>query len=321
MRCPESQSALVTIPEFLLVVERYSSIDRVIRVTAWVFRYVHNSKRVTAHRSGTLVAEELMEAEKYWFRVTQARFLPAESPHLKTFRHFKDSGGILRLQGRLQCSEQSPSSKHPILLPPPSQAWFTRLILLRERLRMSHAGVQETLHQLREDYWIIKGRQSVKSVLHHCLFCRRLKTRPCVEQEAPLPNDRVTQQLPFEVVGVDFAGPLYYSATEGHLKSYVALFTCAVTRAVHLELVTGQSHATFLMAFKRFASRRGLPTNVYSDNFLTFKKATKEYPAMMSSQFQDVQEYVAQRRISWEFIVEHAACPGKNLDWFQNGSI
>ncbi|XP_064470382.1 uncharacterized protein LOC135385136 [Ornithodoros turicata] len=305
--CLDAQVALVSCTTHLLSPERFSSANRLLRVTAWILRYVHNSKRSNVKKTGPLSTEEMASSELYWIKATQTKLLTERSSHLENFRHYQDNDGLLRLEGRLQCSQQSQAAKHPILLPPASEAWFTLLIILREHLRMSHAGIQETLHQLREEFWVIKGRQSVKYALYQCLFCRRLKTRPCTEQEAPLPADRVTQQLAFEVVGVDFAGPLYYRTAEGQRKAYVALFTCTVTRAIHLELVSDQSFGTFLMAVRRFVARRGLPRKVYSDNFLTFKKAAREIPALLANQFQAVREYATQARITWEFIAERAA--------------
>jgi hypothetical protein len=48
------------------------------------------------------------------------------------------------------------------------------------------------------------------------------------------------------------------------------LCTCAVTLAVHLELVTDLSTRSFLLAFRRFAARRGPVSAMYSDNAQTF---------------------------------------------------
>ncbi|GFQ86456.1 uncharacterized protein TNCT_386531 [Trichonephila clavata] len=53
------------------------------------------------------------------------------------------------------------------------------------------------------------------------------------QNSAPLPNDRIEKSQPFEITGMDFAGPLYLK--DGS-KVYVSLFTCAVTRNVHLEI-------------------------------------------------------------------------------------
>jgi hypothetical protein len=52
-----------------------------------------------------------------------------------------------------------------------------------------------------------------------------------------MPSFRTEASEPFEVIGVDFAGPLRYKISkreEG--KCYVLIFTCAASRAIHLEL-------------------------------------------------------------------------------------
>jgi len=76
--------------------------------------------------------------------------------------------------------------------------------------------------------------------------------------EAPLPADRVNPHKPFVVTGIDLAVPLYIRVGSNIRKSYTALFTCATTRAVHLELCTDMTTDKFLLAFQRFVGRRGL---------------------------------------------------------------
>ena len=51
------------------------------------------------------------------------------------------------------------------------------------------------------------------------------------------------------------------------------LFTRAVTRALHLEIVDSLVVDDFLLAFRRFVARRALPNIIYSDNAKTFKAA------------------------------------------------
>ncbi|KAL0146798.1 hypothetical protein M9458_057737 [Cirrhinus mrigala] len=63
--------------------------------------------------------------------------------------------------------------------------------------------------------------------------------------------------------------PLYVKNDGVLCNAYIALFTCAVTRAVHLELVSSQSTESFL-------SRRGLCKVIYSDNAKTFKRANQD---------------------------------------------
>jgi hypothetical protein len=49
-------------------------------------------------------------------------------------------------------------------------------------------------------------------------------------------------------------------------KACIALYTCASTRAVHLELVPNLTADAFIRSFRRFISRRGIPKFILSDN-------------------------------------------------------
>ncbi|GFS52840.1 integrase catalytic domain-containing protein [Trichonephila inaurata madagascariensis] len=91
---------------------------------------------------------------------------------------------------------------------------------------------------------------------------------------APLPRDRIEHSPPFAVTGLDFTGPIYVKNSKE--KFHILLCTCAVTRALHLELVTNLTTEAFLLAFRRFISRRGLCTVIYSDNAKTIKRAEIE---------------------------------------------
>ena len=112
-------------------------------------------------------------------------------------------------------------------------------------------------------------------MIRSCRVCRKFEGVPYNSVSfADLPSERVSEEPPFTDVGLDFAGPLYVvdELSKGNetLKVYILLLTCAATRAVHLELTRGLSTEAFLLAFRRFASRRGLPATLNSDNAKTF---------------------------------------------------
>jgi hypothetical protein len=82
----------------------------------------------------------------------------------------------------------------------------------------------------------------------------------------------VVQSPPFSVVGIDHAGPLFCADFSGK-KFYVLLFTCAVVRAVHLELVPSLNVEDCVPAIRCFIARRSLPAMIWSDNAKTFVAA------------------------------------------------
>ena len=125
-----------------------------------------------------------------------------------------------------------------------------------------HGGVRETFTSIRQTYWIPQGRQLVKRITSKCVTCRKVEGPPFRSVSTPpLPQSRVQQSLGFQFTGIDYAGPLYVhdQANQTSSKMYICLFTCALVKAVHLELVEDQTTDAFLRAFRRFISRRGVP--------------------------------------------------------------
>ena len=280
---------------------RYSTLTRLLRVTAWVLRWTAVIRsRVTG--SEDLVIDEIQEAERIWLRELQQDAYPDELRQLRSGHQIAkqskiyglspfEKDGLLKIKGRLQESDLSSEEKHPIILP--TEHEYVRLLILDQHEKTSHGGVQQTLHQLRKRYWIPRGRQVVGKTIRDCSNCKLFNTEPFAQDVAPLPKERVCQRAPFSAVGVDMAGPIYRKGARGSeaQRMWIVLFTCAVIRAIHLELVETLSAEDFMGAFERFSSRRGTPQVVFSDNGLSFKRAAS---------------ILASRGVAWKFSVPRA---------------
>lgn len=141
------------------------------------------------------------------------------------------------------------------------------------------------------------------------MICRKLEALACSSYNSPhLPSIRVSDDPPFTHTGVDFAGPLYIRQSgnperEGS-KCYICLFTCASTRAVHLELTRSLTVESFLLAFGRFISRPRLPATLISDNTKTFWGSSKAVEKIARSN--EVTCYLSTNGVTRKFIVEKA---------------
>ena len=119
-----------------------------------------------------------------------------------------------------------------------------------------------------------KGRAKVKSVLHQCVVCKKWTGGSYqLPEMPPLPWVRVAEASPFLFIAVDYFGSIncFRDDNETLDTVHVAIFVCLVTRAIHLELANDLTADEFLMAFIRFASRRGVPKLVYSDHGTNLK--------------------------------------------------
>lgn len=124
-----------------------------------------------------------------------------------------------------------------------------------------------------------------------------------------LPKMRVSHpSRSFSHCGLDYAGPVKVRASAGRgitsRKAYISLFVCLFTRAIHLELVGDYSTPSFLNAYVRFCSRRGLPHLMYSDNGTMFVGAEKELAFAYRAAICDPNflNKTACDNVSWNFI-------------------
>lgn len=303
----------------IIQVTDYSSLNRLLAVTAYVHRFINNLCRSQPRQSGPLTAKELGSAKMRWVKNCQEQSYPREIASIKSkpgqtgttkpslvrqLRLFVDDAGLLRCGGRIHNAPLSETAKFPYLLP--QDKHLTLLIVYHVHVFLSHAGVGSTLTALRQSLWIPSGRQYVKKLLRRCTICRKHGGRPYATPEsAPLPKVRVQDVSPFTITGVDFTGALYVKQYNGEeSKVYICLFTCATSRAIHLEVVTDLSAPTFLLAFRRFAARRSLPQVIMSDNATTYTSAAEELAELLSSE--EIKTVLGRKGIEWKFIPKKA---------------
>ncbi|GFV74619.1 uncharacterized protein K02A2.6 [Trichonephila clavipes] len=242
---------------------RFSRFSKMIRVMAWILRFQPKAKDL--RKCAELKNEELLNAQKIIFRLIQKECYSNEETRksLKGLLIFEDEEGILRLKSRLINEEESKDFISPIILP--SKHLAVRRFIAQEHLVNKHAGTLTLLIILRERFWIVKGKRTVRSVIKECLTCKRQKIKHLEVPFPPLPKDRTEVAAVFQVSGVDLAGPLL---TKSKQKAWIVLFTCAVFRAVHLELITSLSTTDFIQVMQKIElredlkSRRGLAVSL-----------------------------------------------------------
>ena len=137
---------------------KFSSIDKLLRVRAYVSRFINNVKFRIGNKSEVILNDELSTDEInasriIWLKYEQI-FLVAESKFGKlksSLKLFCDKDSIWRLNIRLnQLITFSYSNKFPILLR--SQSHFTMLVILKMHERTYHSGVGITLSNIHELY-------------------------------------------------------------------------------------------------------------------------------------------------------------------------
>ncbi|XP_067121310.1 uncharacterized protein [Centruroides vittatus] len=275
--------------------ENYSTYWKILRVTAWIYRFTSNLKGRPLRMSGGLTVKEIKHAELVLLKLIQREEFPKGIDNrLRKLHPVIDKEGLLRVKTLVFRSKDSEDFRLPIILP--GNHYIVQKLIEWKHRELNHAGVQILMNHLREKYWILRCRKYIRLITLRCSRCRRFVVSPAHPESPPLPVDRIRDAAPFEVTGVDLAGPLYLRDKQ---KCWIVLYTCAVYRAVHLELLTSLSTKAFLQTFRRFVARRGRPSVIYSDNGTNFVGAAKIFS---EAELTKIKDEILVQSIIWKFI-------------------
>ena len=294
---------------------KFSSWIKYKRVVGWVKRFTRNLKACLPEQlvklSGPLSRSEMKEAESWIVNREQAtnygeerkclerrQALPSSST-LLPLSPVRDANGTIRVGGRIDKATTPEEARHPIILPRKSE--LVRLIILHDHVRQGHAGVEHTLNEVRQRYWIPQGRAAVKEQLRNCSFCRRRRTIPAPPRMADLPSQRLEADRPFKNVGIDFFGPLLVKRFRRTEKRYGLLVTCMATRAVHLEVAHALDIDSCIMALRRFFARRSQPEVIFSDRGTNFIGSSRELRRELQTLTALMPERLGAYEIDWRF--------------------
>lgn len=287
---------------FSVLFKRYSNYKKVLRITAMLKRAIVNFRNRQSRITGPLTAPELVAAEIQVLQWAQLE-LHNDNNIKQSFQLHTDEKGLLRVQTRILRRNDNSYFREPILLPP--KHIVTRYIVEDMHQSSHHAGTDMLISLIRQRFWVPQSRRTVRSIIRKCIRCLRFKAKALEAPYAPLPLDRVKDADVFEVTGVDLAGPIHLRTTDdSEPKGWIVLFTCAIYRAIHLELITSISTEAFIPAITRFINRRGRPDTIYSDKGTNFVGTVNH---LDSIDWDTVVAFATNKQITWKFNPPTAA--------------
>lgn len=176
---------------------------RTLRVTAWAMRFLNNclvKYRQSRKRAGPLGSEEITGARYNWVRREQRHVNPKlQVPGWKIFEDKETK--VLKCKGRIE-------GYAPTYL---EGGLFVEKLIAHTHNQIKHFGVANTMATLRDHWWIPQLRTKVKKMIKRCNVCKLYSTKPYGSPlTSTMPKFRTEASKPFEITGVDFAGPLRY---------------------------------------------------------------------------------------------------------------
>jgi len=319
---PEAKEKIVLLinPIDENLIKKYSSWNKLLRVFSYCLGFIKICVK-KLKIVGPIQSEELREAEIAVIKITQLYYwsndinslinnsILSNKSKLKNLQPFLENG-IMRVGGRLKNALYLDQfQRNPILIP--QNSVIASLILQNEHEKLLHAGPQAMLANTRLKYWIIGGRNTARHIFHRCIKCFRLQTTITEPIMGNLPVERLEPCRAFKKCGVDFAGPINIKTSlrkkAAITKGYTCVFVCFSTRAVHIELVSDLTSDAFLNALKRFIGRRGVCSDIYSDNATNFVGANKKLLELKmlfqsATHLDKLYNALAKDGITWHFI-------------------
>ena len=158
--------------------------------------------------------------------------------------------GLLCVGVRLLLAPIQEESKHPVILL--KRHHVVDLIVRHYHLISGHSGKEHVLSLIREKLWIVKARVTMENAINNCFDCKRRQSPVGIQKMADLPADRVTpKKLQFSC-----RGPFWVKRGRSQVKRYGVLYTCLVTRAVHIEVAYSMDTDFFTNSMRRFIAAR-----------------------------------------------------------------
>ena len=216
---------------------------------------------------------------------------------------FLDDMGIMRVGGRLGKSKTLPyDTRHPIILPN-SDTEVVQSLIRHFHQKNYHCTQIETFFLLRQKYFLLGGRNTVKKVISRCWECQRASKQPQPQKMGELPEERVSIAAPFATSGLDVFGD--FSVTHsgrGNKKRWVLLVTCFVTRAVALYPLPDMTLSSVINALVKMNCQYPSLKKIVSDNGSNFKGASREIrEAREAWNEQEAVEKLGDIGIEWTF--------------------
>lgn len=192
------------------LIERYESLDKLIRFTANVFKFIDILKHRYVREPNTLGRfsnQQLSDALDLWIKYTQRSSLGKElhqlepegevaaSSPIAKLCPFMDDHSIMRLRGRIANANVSYNERFPIIIP--AHCHFVRLLMRKAHIVTLYGNFQSMLHYIRSNYWVIGAKKAAAAYVNRCVKCKRYKAEAKGQLMGDLPRKRLAFVRPF----------------------------------------------------------------------------------------------------------------------------
>ncbi|XP_047991945.1 uncharacterized protein LOC125230728 [Leguminivora glycinivorella] len=200
--------------------ERFPSFLRFLRTTACVLKFIHKCRGIALddyalmQKAKQLILRQAQE-DSFASEIQAVRVEKelSRDSRLRNLSPYLDENNVLRVSGRIDAvCDVSLEAKRPIILD--GRHPTTRLLVKHYHMKAAHGHQEAVVNDLKQEYWIIQLRPTVKNVASRCMLCRLRKATPQVPRMERAPRDETLNTLLAEVEGIVNGRPLTHVSVE-----------------------------------------------------------------------------------------------------------
>ena len=227
----------------------------------------------------------------------------SSNKELQELAAFVDDQGIIRINSRVALPiKMYPQRFSPLV---PRKASLSDTLLLYYHTKFNHICLEAQVASFRASFWMPQLRAALRDTKFDCNYCKVKKAAPTAPIMAPLPEERIDPSLkPFQITGLDCTGSYTIHTANGRAKKvWLLLFTCTLTRYIHVHILESMDTTHLLEAIASFWNAHGPVTQFISDNGTNFVGASKIIARALEIRKDELSETLAEKyRLTWQFI-------------------
>ena len=280
------------------------SYDRLMRITARVFM-IFESKTFKNSKEPSPAALE--KSERYWIdqsmKLTREKL---EKGQLDSLRPKINENNTVVLSTRALEGLKRNYDTFPILTSkdPLARLWVRKMHF------EGHTGATKTAAKCRKKFWIVRVTRLARSMKSSCYVCCLVDKMLAKQQMAPLPDHRLAPSPPFYTTSIDLFGPYLIKDTvkkRTKMKVWGFIATCAVSRAVHLDITDSYGTDSILQTLRKFKLMRGCPSEIISDQGSQLVAASKDVADLTKNwNWGPIAEWASSKSIKWTVVPAEA---------------
>ena len=207
---------------------------KTLRILARINGFINNSSK--DKKSRILITEEIERSRKHLIKQAQRKV-----EHSKKFKDNQKRVNLhKKVEGIYEC-KGGIEGAHSVYIS--SKSFVGQKIIFSAHKSTFHRRIIMITPKVCCQYWIPTLRSLVIFTIRNCLVRKKYQaTYYPNPKQWPLRKDRTKHCFRSQVLSSDYVGPVFYrSKFRKDLKAYNLLFSCSVSRTIHLTLVPNLS--------------------------------------------------------------------------------